>query len=255
MTKWTALLLAGSRPKGDPLARAMGASHKALIPIDGEPMILRPLKALLESPNVGEIIILTQNSDDLRPVIPKSKRVRFEASRSTIAETMEDLIVKQRVQFPVLVTTADHALLDPQMIAEFTAAAAGADLAVGVVERKNLLERLPQAKRTWIPFRRGAYSGANLFAFGSIKVLAPIEQWRSVEQSRKSGLRLLSALGPTLLLGAALRMRTLDQSVAAVGRKFKMTIRAVVMSNPLACVDVDKPVDHAVVEAILSGRA
>ena len=255
MTKWTALLLAGSRPKGDPLARAMGASHKALIPIDGEPMILRPLKALLESPNVGEIIILTQNSDDLRGVIPKSKRVRFEASRSTIAETMEDLIVKQRVQFPVLVTTADHALLDPQMIAEFTAAAAGADLAVGVVERKNLLERLPQAKRTWIPFRRGAYSGANLFAFGSIKVLAPIEQWRSVEQSRKSGLRLLSALGPTLLLGAALRMRTLDQSVAAVGRKFKMTIRAVVMSNPLACVDVDKPVDHAVVEAILSGRA
>ena len=255
MTKWTALLLAGSRPTGDPLARAMGASHKALIPIDGEPMILRPLKALLESPNVGEIIILTQNSDDLRGVIPKSKRVRFEASRSTIAETMEDLIVKQRVQFPVLVTTADHALLDPQMIAEFTAAAAGADLAVGVVERKNLLERLPQAKRTWIPFRRGAYSGANLFAFGSIKVLAPIEQWRSVEQSRKSGLRLLSALGPTLLLGAALRMRTLDQSVAAVGRKFKMTIRAVVMSNPLACVDVDKPVDHAVVEAILNGRA
>ena len=255
MSKWTALLLAGSRPSGDPLARAMGASHKALIPIAGEPMILRPLRALLGSPEVGQIMILTQNSDDLRPIVPKSRRISFHASRRTIAETMEDLIVKGTVQFPVLVTTADHALLDPQMIAEFTEAAAGADLAVGVVERKGLLARLPQAKRTWIPFRRGAYSGANLFAFGSIKVLAPIEQWRSVEQARKSGLRLLSALGPMLLLGAALRLRTLDQSVAAVGRRFRMVIRAVVLSNPLACVDVDKPVDHAVVEAILSGRA
>jgi hypothetical protein len=34
-----------------------------------------------------------------------------------------------------------------------------------------------------------------------------------------------------------------------------VTIRAVVLSNPLAGVDVDKPEDHALVEAILEGRA
>ena len=32
---------------------------------------------------------------------------------------------------------------------------------------KALDARLPQTKRTWIKFRGGAYSGANLFAFGS----------------------------------------------------------------------------------------
>jgi hypothetical protein len=114
---------------------------------------------------------------------------------------------------------------------------------------------LPQAKRTWLTFRGGAYSGANLFGLGSIKALAAVEQWRSVEQDRKKGWRVLAALGPALLLGAVLRLRTLDQSVASMGSRLGMIARAVVLTNPLAAVDVDKPVDHAIVEAILAGRA
>jgi GTP:adenosylcobinamide-phosphate guanylyltransferase len=255
MTKWTALLLAGSRPAGDPLARAMGARHKALIPVAGEPMVLRPLRALLESPGVGEIIVLTQEPDDLRPVLPDDVRLSIRASRGTIAETLEELILKREIAFPLLVTTADHALLDRQMIGEFIEKAAGADLAVGVVERQALLERLPQTKRTWLAFRGGAYSGANLFALGSIKSLAAIEQWRSVEQDRKKGWRVLAALGPVLLLGALLRLRTLDQSIASVGRRLGMSARAVMLGNPLAGVDVDKIEDHALVEEILQARA
>lgn len=255
MTKWTALLLAGSRPAGDPLARAMGVQHKALIPVAGEPMVLRPLRALLDSADIGDIIALTQNPDDLRPALPRKRRINIRASRGTIAETIEELILKREVAFPLLVTTADHALLNPQMIAEFIDKAAGADIAVGVVERQALLERLPQTKRTWLAFRGGAYSGANLFALGSIKSLAAIEQWRSVEQDRKKGWRVLTALGPASLLGALLRLRTLDQSIESVGRRLGMTARAVVLSNPLAGVDVDKVEDHALVEAILEGRA
>jgi GTP:adenosylcobinamide-phosphate guanylyltransferase len=252
---WTAVVLAGSRPGRDAFAEQFGTDLKPLIPVSGEPMVRRPVRALLDSEGVGKILLLSQSPDRIAAAIPDDSRITVQESRGTIAETIETLILNRTAQFPMLVTTADHALLDPQMIAEFIARAAGADLAIGVVERKALLARLPQSKRTWIAFRGGAYSGANLFAFGSIKALAAIEQWRSVEQDRKKGWRVLAALGPALLLGAALRVRTLDQSVAAIGRKLGMTARAVVLSNPLAGVDVDKPVDHAVVEAILAGRA
>ena len=255
MSKWTALLLAGSRPAGDPLAQSMGVSHKALIPIAGQPMLLRPLEVLLNSNDIEAVTVLTQDPADLEPVLPNDDKLAVRASATTIAETLEQLIIARAVQFPVLVTTADHALLDMQMLSEFMTRASGADVALGVVERSALLGRLPQTKRTWLPFRGGAYSGANLFAFGSIKALSAIEQWRSVEQDRKKGWRVLSALGPALLLGAVLRLRTLDQSVEAMGRKLGIDIRAVVLSNPLAGVDVDKSVDHALVEAILSGRA
>lgn len=252
---WTAVVLAGSRPGRDPFAEQFGTDLKPLIPLAGEPMVRRPVRALLESGGIGKILVVSQSPDRIAAVLPEDARIEFQKSAGSIAETIERIVIDRSIAFPLVVTTADHALLDPQMIAQFTAAAEGADLAIGVVERKPLLARLPQSKRTWLAFRGGAYSGANLFALGSIKALAAIEQWRSVEQDRKKGWRVLSALGPALLLGALLRVRTLDQSVAAMGRKLGLTARAVVLSNPLAGVDVDKPVDHAVVEEILAGRA
>ena len=252
---WTAIVLAGSRPGRDPFAEQFGAELKALIPIAGEPMVCRPVRALLETKKVGKILVLSQSTGPIAAVLPTSHRIKVHEAQGTIAETIENLILKRTAQFPIIVTTADHALLDGQMIAEFINSAAGADIAVGVAERRSLIERLPQSKRTWIPFRGGAYSGANLFAFGSIKALAAIEQWRSVEQDRKKGWRVLSALGPAAVLGALLRMRTIEQTATTIARRLGMTARVVVLSNPLAAVDVDKPVDHAIVEAILAGKA
>ena len=252
---WTAVVLAGSRPGRDAFAEQFGTDLKALIPVGGEPMVRRPVRALLESPGIGKIFVLSQAPERISEVLPDDPRIVIRESQGTIAETIENLILNHIADFPMLVTTADHALLDEPMVAEFIAEAEGSDLAIGVVERRALLARLPQTKRTWIGFRGGAYSGANLFALGSIKTLAAIEQWRSVEQDRKKGWRVLSALGPVLLLGAFLRLRTLDQSVTAMARRLGMTARAVVLSNPLAAVDVDKPLDHSIVEAILAGKA
>jgi len=252
---YTAILLAGSRPGRDAFAESYGVDMKALIPVGGEPMVQRPLRALLDARQVGRIIVLSQSPEQIAQVLPGDARIEFRTSSGTIAATMLELMDDGSVQWPLLVTTADHALLNPATVEEFCSGAAGNDLAVGVVERRNLMRRLPQSKRTWLKFRGGAYTGANLFVLASPKVGAAIELWRSVEQDRKKGWRVLSALGPALLLGAVLRLRTLDQSVAAMGRKLGMTARAVVLSDPLAGVDVDKPVDHAIVETILAGKA
>ncbi len=118
-----------------------------------------------------------------------------------------------------------------------------------------MLKRLPQTKRTWIRFRGGAYSGANLFLLGSPKVRSTLELWRSNEQNRKKAWRMLFTLGLTGFLGAVLRLHTLQQTLDRIGRKLGLSIRAVELSDPLAAVDVDKPADHELVTAILEGRA
>jgi GTP:adenosylcobinamide-phosphate guanylyltransferase len=255
VTRWTAFLLAGSRPAGDPLARSMMLGHKALIPIAGEPMMLRPLRALLASPEVGNVIVLTQDPSDLAPVLPDDPRITVQASRGTIAQTIADQLSHDEAHFPILVATADHALLDPEMVAEFTRKAAGADLAVAVVESTSMLKRFPEATRTWIGFKGGRYSGANLFSFASAKTLPAVGRWAAVEQQRKKGWRLLWVLGPALLLGAVLKLRTVHQTAQAIGRQLGIDIRVVEMSNPLAAIDVDKPADYILVQAILAGTA
>ena len=255
MSKVTAIVLAGSRPGGDPLAKAHGAQLKALITVGGKPMVRRPVDALLESDEIGQIRVLSQRPELLKPVLPRSKRVSIEQSGDTIAATLEAYCFDPKVEWPLLVTTADHALLTSEMIEDFLSLARRGDIAVGVVEKRNLMYRLPQSERTWVKFRGGAYSGANLFLLASPRVLPALELWRSAEQGRKKPWRLLSVLGPLNLLGALLRLRTIDQTLGTVGRKLGLNAIAVELADPLAAVDVDKPADHALVEAILEGKA
>ena len=252
---WNAIVLAGSRPGSDPFAAEHGTDLKALIPVGGVPMVARPVAALLRSPGIDHVLVLTQRPERIAGVLPKEERLSVEPSRRTIASTLDSILSDPATRFPLLVTTADHALLDEAMIAEFCGSAAGSDVAIGLVERRALMNRLPASQRTWLKFRGGAYSGANLYAFGSAKAAKAVALWRSVEQDRKKGWRMIASLGPAALIAAALRLRTLDQTLASVGKRLGLTIRKVELSNPLAAVDVDKPADHALVTAILEGRA
>lgn len=254
MTRYSAILLAGSRPGGDPFAKAHGASMKALISVAGEPMIRRPARALLASDRVATVRVLAQVPDEIAAALPSDPRLSVERSGPTIASTLEAICADPATAWPILVTTADHALLDEAMLADFADRAEGADLAIGLVERRALQSRLPETKRTWIGFKAGAYSGANLFTLGSPRAARAIDLWRQVEQDRKKGWKLLAALGLPGLLGL-FRLRTLDQVLKAVGRRLGLAIRAVEMRDPLAAVDVDKPADHALVTAIIEGRA
>ena len=251
----TAVVLAGSRPGTDPFAQRYGTNLKALIPVGGEPMVRRPVKALLASANVDGIRVLAQQPERVREVLAADPRISIEESAETIAGTLEKMCVDPDVRWPILVTTTDHALLTPEMVADFLAKAAGADVAIGIVSRDALMKRLPQTQRTWLKFRGGAYSGANLFLLGTPKVRSTIELWRSNEQNRKKAWRMLLTVGLIAGLGALLRLRTLQQTLDSVGRKLNLNIRAVELSDPLAAVDVDKPADHELVTAILEGRA
>ncbi|WP_037499166.1 NTP transferase domain-containing protein [Sphingomonas jaspsi] len=252
---WAALVLAGSRPGVDPFAARYGTDLKALIPVAGVPMVARPVAALLDSSEVATVRVLAQQPERIQPALPKNEKLVLEPSGATIAATLDAILGDPATRFPLLVTTADHALLDAAMVADFCAKAAGADLAIGLVEQRPLMARLPGTQRTWLKFRGGAYSGANLFAFGAKEAAKAVALWRSVEQDRKKGWKMIAALGPSVLMGAVLRLRTLQQTLDGVGRKLGLTIRAVEMANPLAAVDVDKPADHDLVTAILEGRA
>jgi GTP:adenosylcobinamide-phosphate guanylyltransferase len=254
MSGWTAIVLAGSRPGMDAFAEAHGTDLKALIPVGGEPMVRRPVMALLASDRIGSVRVLAQQPGRIAAVLPADPRLTVAPSGATIAATLEAICNDPAVQWPVLVTTADHALLDAGMIDDFCERSAGADIAIAVVERRALLHRLPATRRTWLRFRGGAYSGANLFLLKSPRVAPAIALWRSAEQDRKKGWRLLWAMGPALFLGAALRRLTLDQALHKIGRKLRLDVRAVEMADPLAAVDVDKSGDLRLVEILLADR-
>jgi hypothetical protein len=157
---------------------------------------------------------------------------------------------------PLLVTTADHALLDPAIVGHFLAGAerAGADIAVGLASAAVIGAAYPETSRTYIRFRDGGYSGANLFLLRTAAAEAGIAFWRRIERDRKAPWRLARAFGPLLLCAYLLRLATLAQAMRLVSRRLGVTAVAVAMPMAEAAIDVDKPADLDLVERILASR-
>ena len=249
-----ATVLAGSRPGPDPLLSGSGVSTKALLPIAGQAMLVHVVKALRASPLVGPITILAQNSAELaaEPGLVGLADLHFADSGQGISSSLAAALPPG--DDPLLVTTADNVLLTPTIVAEFLNGAADSDVAVAMVERDVLLARYPQSKRTWLKFRGGWWSGASMFRLRGRRVLPLLDFWGRIERDRKKGLKIVAAFGPWLLLGALLRLFTIQQGVARAGLRFGLNATVVPMSEPEACIDADKPADIELIEAIFAAR-
>lgn len=248
----SALILAGSRSGPDPLLTGSGAATKALLPIAGEPMLVHVVRALRAHSRIGRIAILAQNSAELAklPALQHMDGLDFRNSGQGISTSLAAALPSD--DQPLLVTTADHVLLNEQMIDEFLRGASGSDVAAAMVERRVLMARYPQSKRTWLKFRGGYWSGANLFWLRGQRAQPLLEFWQQIEQDRKKGRKIIAAFGPFLWLATALRLISIHQAAARAGHKFGVGARIVPLSAAEACIDADKPSDIEMIERIMA---
>ena len=261
---WTAIVLAGQRPGIDPLAAAFGEKAKALVRIAGRAMLDRVLDAVLATPFVARVVVLGQSPARLRrgaaTVFRDDARIAWIEASAGISESLRGVVGGAAAPWPVLVTTADHPLLTREMLESFVgriqAAGGDEDVAVAMVESATILARYPETKRTWLRFRDGAWSGANLFTLRGPTAIRALDLWSEVEQNRKRPIRLFWRFGPLFTLRALTRSIGLADALARVGGRFGVKARLIPLDYAEAAIDVDKPSDHALAEAILkaSGR-
>jgi len=254
---WTALVLAGQRPDVDPVAAHFGLEAKALIPVAGKPMLSRVLHALAAAPEIARIIVLAQNAPALLgdPALAwtaSDPRIEGRISGRTISGSVLAAVSDPAIGLPVLVTTADNVMLTPATVAEFIAAAGTSDVSVAMVERTRLEAAVGPNRRTWLTFRDGAFTGANLFALTAPAAANALRFWETVEQDRKSVLRLASHFGLVLMMQLLARRLTLQGALRAAGAKLGASAAAVLLSDGRMGVDVDKVEDHALAEKLLA---
>ncbi|MXO82573.1 NTP transferase domain-containing protein [Altererythrobacter aestiaquae] len=238
------------------MAEATGQTYKALIPVCGQSMLARVCSTLLGSAGVARVIILAQEPNQLligdTAQLADNPRVSLAPSGMGIASSIAKIAGTHAAPWPVLVTTADHALLTSAMVEEFLGGVGEADLAIGVGERRIVESAYPDTKRTWLKFSDGHYSGANLFALRNAQVADALELWSGVEQDRKKSLSIMSRFGPLLLLRALTRTIAFPEALHHAGKRLGIVAKPVVLSQPEAVIDVDKPEDLALVEGILT---
>jgi GTP:adenosylcobinamide-phosphate guanylyltransferase len=244
MSAVSVLILAGSRGGDDPMTRAENVAHKALIEIDGEPMIARVLRALWDCPSIGHIAISASNPDCLSPVCGQTEILPAASGPSTSV-----MRAAKYLGTPLLVTTADHALLQAEWISYFLSHLPDADIVAAVAREEIINAALPETQRTYLRFRDQAISGCNLFYLANDKALNAVQFWQSLEADRKAPIKLLRKLGPVFALRYALGRLTLSDALEALGQRAGAKPGLVDMPFGLAAVDVDKPSDLALVRA------
>lgn len=247
----TALVLAGTRPGGDPLAAAAGVSHKALIDICGTPMLERVVRAVAASAGVGRILVSIERPELVAALPSCSVPVAAQQAASGPSASVEAALHAEGT--PLLVTTGDHALLEPSWIDEFVSAAPDdADAVIALALRQTVQTAAPETQRTYLRFADGEYSGCNLFLLRTPAARGVVSLWRDIEAERKRPLAMLRRLG----LGYALRYRlgtlTLADALGRLGQLSRARIRAVILRDGRAAIDVDKPADLDLVRRLLN---
>lgn len=256
-TPLTALVLAGRRPGADPLADHAGVTHKALIEIGGMPMLARVLAALAAVPAVQRILVAIDRPELLAGLPACGKPVTAVPAAAGPSASVAAVLAEQGV--PLLVTTADHALLQAAWVEELLAAAAApgaahADAFVALARREAVLAAVPDTQRTWLAFADGAYSGCNLFLLRTPAAAGVVRFWQQMEAGRKRPLTMLRRLGIGHVLRYRLGLLSLPQALQRLGRLTGARLAPVILSDGRAAIDVDKPADLALVRR-LAGEA
>ncbi|MFK7913516.1 MAG: NTP transferase domain-containing protein [Pseudomonadales bacterium] len=251
-------ILAGERPGGSVLARHFAMPSSVLVPLAGRTPLEFALQALEASAWIDGGWLLGPNPEALEACPGAHAAVRraglkpWPVSSGPAASLLT--LLEAQPNRPLLVTTADHALLTKDIVDHFIAAArhSNADVVAGLVPYERVAAAHPESRRTLLKLRDGPFCGANLFWLNNRNADHAVAAWRRFEAHRKAPWKMVRMLG----LGTLGRYLTgqLDSHQAAARLSRLCSARVAFVSLPFAnaAVDVDSIADWSLAEQLLS---
>jgi CTP:molybdopterin cytidylyltransferase MocA len=258
-TSYAAVVLAADRTTNDAVASKAGVTCKAFAPVGGTPMIIRVLDALAAT-HMSQPTLLCGPPKALLPQCPElvrrieSGQVTWIANEPSPSRSAEKGLARVDEQTRVLLTTADHALLTPEIVRYFLRAssAADCDVTVGVIDHEIIKAAFPKRKKTVIRLRDGDFCGCNLYTFNH-QGRELISFWRRAEDQRKQPWRLIArVLGWRAVLSYLFGYLTLTQELKNISARTGVRIQAIRLPFAEAGIDVDKADDLLLVESHLN---
>ncbi len=155
---------AGGRPEpGDDLWPHTGGRPKALLELDGRPMVRWVIDALLAARFIERIILVGLERDAL-PQLPAAITVVPEAG-SLVANLYAGVANLSRPG-PAAFCWSDVPLIRPEMIDRFveTTEDPGLDVNVGLVDRRDIQAPFAGPEDSWIRLREGRFTALGLRA-------------------------------------------------------------------------------------------
>lgn len=243
----------------DSLAARFGTSHKCLVPLVGEPLIAHVLRTVTTHPRVASVAVSIEADafEALRQAVPDAFAQAAPIVLVAAADNITDSVTLAAAGHdgPLLITTADNALLTAASIDRMMDAAGDSDAAVAMAERTTVLAAHPEGQRRFYQFRDGEFSNCNLYYIGNSKALRAAEIFRGGGQFAKKAQRIVDAFGLANLVLLRLRLLALGTGLRRISARIGLDISPVILSDGSQAIDVDNDRTYAIVESLIRRRA
>jgi len=226
--------------------------NKALVEIDGRPMIQHVIDALNESRYVENIyLVAPKEFEDMS--FASKKPLRVVGCGDTAAESLLNAIHGSGEARKVVITTCDNPLFRGLMMDEFIQRClmtdAGFCYSVGM--ESVISASYPDVKRTYVQARDDGYTGANVYFVDKEKFSADEEMLAKIDSYRKTPWKYLRVIGKRPLLKFIFRRITLADVEKRASKIIGCKVRLMPMPFPVCGIDVDKPSDLVLVRKLM----
>ncbi len=257
--RFRAVVLAGERPGGSALGRSLGVPAAVLAPLAGRPCLERVLDALAGASQVAGVKVagpagaVVAGNSTLARLLARDGVEWVEPASGPAASAL--VAARAWNEYPQLLTSGDHGLLDAAIVDDFCERArqAPADVVVGLVPYQTVAEAFPASRRTVLRFADGAFCGSNLFALLTPQSGRALDFWRSVEANRKRPWKIVRRLGLTTLLRYLGRRLPIARTFQVLSARAGCRVAWVPVSSARAAVDVDSVEDWQLADQLLGG--
>lgn len=255
MSQTTVIVLAGKRSGTlDALAGARGVSHKCIIPVLEQPLISHVLETIASTLPEAQIRVSIEDSSVIAAVpivqrlMAEGRLAAFEA-QGNLVESVG--LALAGAAYPVLITTADNALLTPQAITSMLNTRPGADALVALARKEQIIAAHPTGKNRYYEFRNGGFSNCNLFLLRGPRAIRAAEAFRTGGQFLKTRGRMLKAFGLLSALMYRSGWFTVETMFERVSSRLGVDVRPVIFDDGRLAIDVDDESSLRAVEDIL----
>ena len=247
---FNALILAGSKEKG-PLEIAENVDNKALIMINGKPMIDYIVDALNNSENIDQIIVVGPEKE-LHPYIGKKVKKILNPGNS-ILENMESGLNFFDSNDNLLLLTSDIPLITPEAIDEFLKICIKRKAYIGypLITKENIMKKYPETKRTYVTMKEGIFCGGNIAFFKPEFFFQQKNLIEELFENRKTTWKYIKILGLKFIFKFIFKTLTIEEVERRVTGILGYNSIAVMISHPEVMIDLDKLSDLELIRKYL----
>jgi len=247
------ILTAGGMPtETDPLYAFTKGLPKAMLPIEGKPMIQWILDCLSQAKGIDQVVLVGLEEKYAVHYARKLSRLADQGDMvANMTSAAKYLLENNASNTQAIILASDVPAITPAMVEWMVEQLEGStsDITYTVVTQSVMEQRYPESKRSYLKLRDVTVCGGDMNAINIHTINYDNPIWRELVEQRKNALKQAALIGFDTLFLLLIRAITLKQLEARVCKRLRIKGKLIVSPFAETGMDVDKPFQYQIIES------